>query len=147
MPKKVYHVQLTPQDREGLLKEVNRGHVLARTITHARILLLSDEGKRDKEVTDALKVSQGTVARARKRYCQEGLEAALHDKPRSGAPPKLDSRLEAQLTALACSAPPEGHARWTLRLLADKLVELELVDSVSHTGVRKWLKKTNSSLG
>lgn len=141
MRKKVYQVNLTEPEREQLLQDINQGKKSARSLTRARVLLLAHEQWIDEAITKALKVSMATVARVRKRYCQEGLEAALLDKPRSGAPPKVNSRLEAQLSALACSEPPEGQARWTLRLLADKLVELELVDSISHTAVGNWLKK------
>ena len=123
MPKKLYHVHLTPEERECLQKQVHQGQAAARTLTRARILLLADAGKTDRDIVEALQVSPGTVANIRKRYSQEGLEAALQDKPRRGRPPTLDSVLEAQLIALACSAPPAGRARWTLRLLADKLVE------------------------
>jgi transposase len=147
MSKKLYQVNLMEEERERLLHDLKQGKKLARTMTKARILLLADEGRIDKEIAETLKVSMATVFRVRQRYCQGGLEAALMDKPRSGAPPKLNSRLEAQLTALACSEPPEGRGRWTLRLLADKLVELELIDSVSHTAVGNWLKKTSLSHG
>jgi transposase len=108
---------------------------------------LADEGRSDEEIIEALKVSRTTVNRIRKRYCQGGLDFALHEKPRSGAPPKIDGRIEAQLTLLACSDPPEGRSRWTLRLLADKLVELESVDSISHMSVHRLLKKTRSNRG
>jgi transposase len=108
---------------------------------------LADEGHEDDEITEALKVSKSTVSRIRKRYCEGGLDFALNEKPRIGAPRKIDSRLETQLTLLACSEPPEGRSRWTVRLLADRLVEMEFVDSISHMSVQRLLKKMKLSLG
>ena len=102
--------------------------------------------KKDEAIAEQVETSVATVQRIRRRFVQEGLEAALTDKPRSGAPPKFKGQSRAAVTALACSDPPEGHARWTLRLLADKLVELERVDSISHKTVGEILKKTNLSL-
>ena len=92
-------------------------------------------------------VSQGTVCNIKKRYFAGGLDGALFDKPRPGAKPKIDGEVEAHLIALSCSDPPEGYARWTLRLLADKLVRMEVIDSISHVAVGDALKKTNLSLG
>jgi putative transposase len=137
-----YAVHLSPTERGQLLTQVNRGMQRARVLTRARILLLADEQLSDEEIAETLQVSRGTTFQVRRRYCQEGLEAALHDRPRSGAPPKVTQRLEAHLTALACSEPPEGRARWTLRLLAERVVELELVDALSHMTVSRLLKKT-----
>lgn len=147
MPRKIHKVQLTKQERENLLRAINRGKTSARVLTRTRILLLADELKRDKEIANILKVSIPTVARIRKRYCLGELESALRDRPRSGAPPRVTGRLEAHLGVLACSEPPEGYARWTLRLLADRVVELGLIDSISHTEVGKLLKKMNLSPG
>jgi transposase len=143
MPKKLYNVHLTNTERMSLQQTINQGKPSARKLTRARILLLADDQWKDVEIAQALKISSGTVQRIRQRYCQQGLETALKEKPRPGAPPKVDSRLDAQLTLLACSEPPAGQKRWTLRLLADKLVELELVGSMSHTTVHRQLKKTN----
>lgn len=140
-------MRLKEEEREELHQYLRRGRSSARSLTRARILLLADEGRSDEEIIEALKVSRTTVNRIRKRYCQGGLDFALHEKPRSGAPPKIDGRIEAQLTLLACSDPPEGRSRWTLRLLADKLVELESVDSISHMSVHRLLKKTRSNRG
>jgi transposase len=92
-------------------------------------------------------VSKSTVGRIRKRYHEGGLDAALHEKARSGAPPKIDSRIEAQLTLLACSEPPDGRSKWTVRLLADKLVEMEVIESISHMCVQRVLKKMKLNLG
>lgn len=96
---------------------------------------------------ESLEVSARTVAVTRQRYMEEGLEGALNEKPRPGKPPKLSGREEAMLTAIACSDPPEGHNRWSVRLLADRLVELDIVDSISREAVRKYLKKGVSSHG
>ena len=123
----------------------------AREIARARVLLLLDRSQGRQrtiaEVVEAGMVSQGTVSNIKKRYFEGGLEGALHDLPRPGAAPKIDGEVEARLITLACSEPPEGREHWTLRLLADKLVELELVDSISHVAVGNALKKTPSSLG
>jgi transposase len=119
--------------------------------TRARILLLSASEPGDwrsaPAVAKVLLVHANTVRNVRRRFVTEGLEAALHERPRPGAVPKLTGEVEAQLTLLACSAPPEGHAEWSLRLLANKLVALGTLESVSHTTVGEWLKKTDSSPG
>lgn len=139
--KTIFCVRLSEEDRTELNKYLRHGKSSARSLTRARILLLADEGHSDEVIVEALKVSRPTVNRIRKRYCEGGLEFALYEKPRSGAPTKLDGRVEAELTLLACSEPPEGRSKWTLRLLADKLVELEAVDSISHMSVHRILKK------
>jgi len=102
---------------------------------------MADEGYSDARISESLKVSKSTVARIRKKYCQEGLQSVLEEKPRSGAPPKLDGRAKAEIVTIACSKPPEGRSRWTLRLLADKVVELNVADTISHTTVYRILKK------
>ena len=139
--KTIFCVRLSEEDRTELNKYLRHGKSSARSLTRARILLLADEGHSDEVIVEALKVSRPTVNRIRKRYCEGGLDFALYEKPRSGAPPKLDGRVEAELTLLASSEPPEGRSKWTLRLLADKLVELEAVDSISHMSVHRILKK------
>jgi putative transposase len=139
--KTIFCVRLSEEDRTELNKYLRHGKSPARSLTRARILLLADEGHSDEVIVEALKVSRPTVNRIRKRYCEGGLDFALYEKSRSGAPPKLDGRVEAELTLLACSEPPEGRSKWTLRLLADKLVELEAVDSISHMSVHRILKK------
>lgn len=145
-PKK-YVVELTQEQRAYLLDLIGKGEAKARMLTRARILLLSAEGKTDKFVADVLKVNPQTVRNIRKRFAEEGLEAALRERPRPGAQPKLDAKQEAFLIALACSDPPEGREHWTMQLLADRLVELGVVDSISDETVRRVLKKTNSSPG
>ena len=124
-----------------------RGKPSVRTVKRALALLKADEGLRDREIADVLLINAATVARVRKRYVEEGLEAAINARPRPGRERKLDGKQEAHLIAFACSAVPEGHARWTLQLLAGKVVELEFAESISLETVRQMLKKTNSSLG
>ena len=140
-------VSLKEEEREELKRYLRKGKSSARSLTRARILLLADEGRDDEEIAGALTVSKSTVSRIRTRYCENGLDSALNEKSRSGAPPKIDSRIEAQLTLLACSEPPDGRSKWTVRLLADKLVEIEVVDSISHMSVQRLLKKMNLNLG
>ena len=135
------------EEREDLKQYLRKGKSSARSLTRARILLLADEGRDDEKIAEALKVSKSTVSRIRTRYCEGGLDFALHEKARSGAPPKIDGRIEAQLTLLACSEPPDGRSKWTVRLLADKLVEMEVVESISHMSVQRQLKKMKLNLG
>jgi transposase len=136
-----------------LEKITTSGRVAVRQVTHARILLKADEGPRgpawpDWEIVKVLEVSHSTVERVRRRFASSGEEAALRARRPTPAPPgKLDGVAEAQVITLACSPAPPGHARWTLRLLARHLVELEVVDSVSYETVRRTLKKTHSSRG
>jgi transposase len=145
--KTIFCVRLKEEEREELNQYIRRGKSSARSLTRARILLLADEGQSDEVIIDALKASRTTIVRIRKRYFEGGLYAALNEKSRSGAPPKIDARVEAKLTGLACSDPPEGRSRWTLNLLADKLVELGEVDSISGMSVCRVLKKMKSSHG
>jgi transposase len=145
--KKLHIVNLKEQEREDLKQYLRKGKSSARSLTRARILLLADEGRDDEMIAEALKVSKSTVSRIRTRYCDGSLDFALHEKARSGAPPKIDSRIEAQLTLLACSEPPDGRSKWTVRLLADRLVEMEVIDSISHMSVQRLLKKMKLSLG
>ena len=146
---KLYRVKLTPEERAQLGELPSKGKAAARTLTHARILLKVDEGVAgprltEEAIAEALDVNRSTVERVRIRCVEEGFEAALRPRPsRQLHPRKLDGRQEAHLVTLACSPAPNGHGRWTLRLLADKLVELEIVDGISHETVRQTLKKTN----
>jgi putative transposase len=139
--KLLFKVILKEEEREKLQNYLHRGKSSARSLTRARLLLLADAGRSDSEIIDALGVSKSSVARIRKRYCLEGLDSVLNEKPRSGAPPKISGRAKAQLVVLACSEPPEGRSRWTLQLLADKLVELKEVDSISSMSVSRIFKK------
>jgi transposase len=148
MPRPKKHVvELTDEQRSSLLDLLKKGEAKARMLTRARILLLSAEGKTDRWIADVLKVNPQTVRNIRKRFAEEGLEAALQERPRPGARPKLDGKQEAFLIALACSEPPEGREHWTMQLLADRLVELGIVASISDETVRRVLKKTTSSPG
>jgi transposase len=152
MPHKKYLVTLSPEERQWLTGLVSAGKRSALTVTRARILLKADQAdggpaREDTAIAQALDCSVRTVERVRQRFVERGLEPALGRKPqdRPSRERKFDGAAEARLIALACSAPPEGRARWTMKLLADKLVELEVFDSVSDEAVRRVLKKTNSS--
>jgi hypothetical protein len=151
--KKKYPVILTATDRDHLKSLLAAGTAPARKLTHARVLLKADQGPGgpgwvDAAIAEAVEVSQPTVARIRKQFGEEGLAAALNRRaPRRVYARKLDGIQEAHLIALACSAPPAGRARWSLRLLADKVVDLEIVEDVSYQTVRRVLKKTNSRPG
>ena len=148
---KRYRVTLTTEERGELGRMVSRGKADARKLAHARILLQADEAEGgparvDGDVAAALDVSVRTIGRVRERFVEQGLAAALLPKPCSRRyERKLDGEQEARLIALACSTPPDGHGRWTLRLLAERMVELEHVDTLSHETVRQTLKKTSSS--
>lgn len=148
---KRYIVKLTEEERQELQKLVSTGKAAAYKIKHANILLNIDAngpGWTDSEAAAAFSCHTNTVVSIRKRFVEEGLEAALTRKKRANPSrkPVCDGESEAKIIALRCSQPPEGHSRWTLRLLADKIVELEIVPDISHETVRKVLKKMNSSL-
>jgi transposase len=145
--KTIFVVNLTDEDRESLNQFIRHGKASARSLARARVLLMADEGYSNKEIVEILKISRPTVNQIRKRYCQEGLDSAINEKPRSGAPPKIDGTIESQVTVLACSEPPEGRSAWTLQLLADKLVELEAIDSISAMSIQRILKKAKPSHG
>lgn len=144
---KFYHVELTEDERECLAQLVRKGRPSARKVTRARVLMLADAGKADEEIRAVLQTSLSTVCRIRKRFVEEGLDVALAERERSGAPRKLEGKQEAYLLALASSSPPAGRDRWTLQLLADRLVELRVVPAISDETVRLRLKKARSSLG
>lgn len=144
-----YRVTLLPEERDGLEQLIHKGKAAARKLAHARILLLADEGERrqgrtDEAIVEALEVSPRTISRVRKKFVTEGLEAAIQPRPQPPRPDKvkIDEAVEKELITLACSDPPEGRCVWTLQLLADRLVVLRLVDSVSKETVRQALKKT-----
>ena len=147
MPVSKYKVELTQSERSALIETSGRGKPLARTVKRALALLKADEGLLDREVAEAVSLSAATVARVRRRFVEEGLEAAINDRPRSGRERKLSGRQEAHLVAITCSNAPEGHAHWTLQLLADQVVAMEFAGSISLETVRQILKKTNSSHG
>jgi len=143
MPAKKYIVELSDEERAELQELTSKGKQAARKMKRAQILLKSDEGWKDKDIIAALNTSRSTVERTRRRYVEGGLEKALNEDPRPGAKRKLDGRGEAYLIALACSDPPDEHEHWALRLLSDELVELGIVESISHETVRQVLKKTS----
>ena len=154
MPAKRYPIILDPEQRTSLMGLISSGRESARKLTRARILLKADESEMgpayaDKQIKEALDVSLSTIERTRKTFVLEGLTAALTPKQRSEGSrrPKFDGEKEAHLIALVCSDPPKGYARWTLRLLADKMVELQHFTSISHECIRQVLKKTNFTLG
>ena len=144
---KKYHVTLTNDEREQLLAMTKRGTVAARQVNRAHILLHAHAGATDEVIAHALHLGTATVERTRKRFVEEGLEAALAERQRPGGRRKLEGKPEAFLIALACSAPPDERPCWTLQLLADRLVELKVVESISDETVRRTLKKTCSSRG
>jgi transposase len=153
MPVKKYRITLAPADRAQLLDLIAAGREAAQTLAHARILLKADEGPdgpawTDERIVGALEVSRPTVERIRRRFADQGLSAALRRRPpRREYRRKLDGEQEARLVALSCSEPPAGRARWSMRLLAGKLVELEVAEAVSYETVRRTLKKPRSSRG
>jgi transposase len=140
-------VALSADERMQLRALVRRGTVSARRLTRAHILLQADRDLTDVEVAQAVGVGTATVHRIRQRCVEEGLEAALGERRRKGAAPKFTPKQHAHVIALACSTPPVGHARWTLRLLADRVVELGLVERCSYETIRRTLKKTPSNRG
>lgn len=150
---KKYIVKLSEEERAGLQKLIGQGEAPARKLTHARILLKADSGEAgpgwsDQAISEALEVGTATVERVRERFVEEGLAAALtRHRPQSPRLRKLDGEQEAHLIALVCSPPEEGQECWTLQLLADKLVELHIVESIARETIRQVLKKTNSSPG
>jgi putative transposase len=144
---KKYIVTLTDEERAHLYALTKRGTVSARRLTRAHLLLQADAGLSDEAIAQALHIGTATVERIRKRFVEEGLEAALSERPRPGGQRQLDGRQEAFLIALACSTPPEGRQGWTMPLLADKLVELRVIDALSDETVRRTRKKTPSSHG
>jgi len=144
-------VCLTEDQREHLTKIIRSGVTAARVVTRARILLLADRGQNQRrtylQIVEALRVSMPTVSAICQRFALGGLDAALYERPRPGKAPKITGEVEARLTLLACSDPPEGRSQWTMQLLADKLVELSLVESISDSAVCERLKKMRSNRG
>jgi len=143
MPWKKYIINLTDEERHTMLEMTRKGELKARKFKRAMILLKADEGLSDPQIMAALNVSRPCVERIRKRFVEDGIERALEEDPRPGQKRKLDGRGEAVLIATACSEAPEGHEHWTLRLLAGKLVQLQVVDAISYETVRRTLKKTS----
>lgn len=142
---KKYLVTLTDEERRHLEHLLGKGKAAARTLRHAHVLLKADDvtGWADEQIAEAFSVSVRTVERLRQRFVEEGLEAALQPRPIPRLPRTVDGEVEAYLVALACSDPPQGRHRWTLRLLAERMVELGYVEALSHETVRHVLKKTH----
>lgn len=148
-----YTIKLTKSEVEELMAIINKGSHTSQTFRVAYILLNCDEGKHSEKVTNeqiskVLKIGMRTIDRVKKKFIEEGLEAVLERRPTARVyERKMDGDTEAKLISLCCSEPPKGYARWSLRLLADKMVELKYVESITHVTVRSVLKKTNLSLG
>lgn len=147
MRPQTYRVELSEEDRVRLLLLIRQGTASARVIRRAHTLLQASGGAFDHQIASALHVHRSSVQRTRRRYAEEGLEAALYERPRPGAEPTLDGKGEAFLVALACTDPPEGKEHWSMQMLADKLVELSVVEAISDETVRRMLKKTRRSRG
>src|SRR5215210_3120967 len=145
MPKKKYIVTLTDDERAQLEQLLRSGKAATRKVTRARILLKASDGWQDQRIAEALSIGRATVERTRQRFVEENL-AALDERPRPGNTPKLDAKAEARLIAEACSAAPEGRERWTLQLLADRVVQLKLADSYPYEAVRRVLKKLSQAV-
>jgi transposase len=142
-----HDIKLTAKEREKLLAIVSKGRNQAVVIRRAHLLLKSDEGKTDQEICEQLYISEETVRRTRLRFCEDGLDNALVDKPGRGATKQVSEGQEAHLTALACTEPPQGRARWTLELLAQRLIEDGVIEHIAPDTVRLILKKNRLSLG
>lgn len=145
--RKLYHVDLTDDERGSLRELLKKGTCSARKLTRAHILLHADQGRSDQAIAEALHIGRATVERVRKRFVEGSLQRALNDAKRPGGTPKLDGKTEATLVAWACSTPPDERKHWTMQLLADKLIQLKLVDTISDETVRRTLKKTISNPG
>lgn len=145
MARPAHPVELSTDELRSLKAILRRGTTPARVQARARVLDLLHRGQAPAVIAAALGLSTQTVFNIKRRYLNEGFDSALQDKPRSGKPPRISGEARAKITALACSQAPEGHARWTLRLLADRAVHRGFVDSISHNAVKEILKKTDSS--
>ncbi len=140
-----YRVELTPDQAHYLETLTRKGKHGARLIRRARTLLMSHQGVSNHDIQTSLSISVLTIRNTRRNFTQHGLEAALHDAPRPGRPPKFDGKDRAAITGIACTQAPEGHARWSIRLIADKAVELQVVDGIAPSTVYYILKKMSSS--
>jgi transposase len=144
---KRYRVTLTDAERDQLVGLSRKRTALVRMVRRAQALLLAAEDKTDQEIAEQVRMSVTTLERLRRRFVEEGLEASLRERPRPGARPKLGPKEQAFVVALACTKPPEGRHRWTMQLLADRVVELDLVPDISDEAIRRLLKRTSSSRG
>lgn len=140
---KKHHINLESEQKKELLDIVTKGKASARIIRRAHTILMASEGQSDEMIAKTLRISIPTVERTRKQFCLDSKSVNLADRPRSGKPPKITSTAEAYLIATTCSDAPEGFVRWTLKMLANKLVTLEIIDSVSTNTIGRTLKKTN----
>src|SRR5215471_1484949 len=144
---KRYRVTLTDEERERLERLTRKGTASVRMVRRAQALLLAAEDRRDEDIATGLRIGVATVERTRRRCVEEGVEASLRERPRPGARPKLGPKERAFVVALACTKPPEGRERWTMQLLADRVVELEVVPDITDESIRRLLKRTSSSRG
>ena len=144
---KKYVVRLSDSERTQLRTLIRKGKASARILARAHVLLLADEGHTDDQIAVSVHVGTTTIERLRRRFMEDGLERTLHDRPRPGGVPKLDGKQEALLVALTCSEPPDDRPHWTMQLLADRLVAIGVVATISDETVRRVLKKTNSNPG
>jgi len=144
---KRYRVTLTDEERKRLDDLTRKGAASVRMVRRAQTLLLAADAERDEDIAKALRIGMATVARTRRRCVEEGAEAALRERPRPGARPKLGPKERAYVVALACTQPPEGRHRWSMQMLADKLIELEMVPDITDEAIRLLLKRTSSSRG
>ncbi len=144
---KRYRVTLTDEERERLEGLTRKGTASVRMVRRAQTLLLAAEGRIDADIAAALRIGVATVERTRRRCVEEGPDAALTERPRPGARPKLGPKERAFVVALACTAPPEGRKRWTMRLLAERVVELQVVPDITDEAIRLLLKRTSSNPG
>jgi transposase len=144
---KRYRVTLTEEERERLEGLTRKGRAPVRMVRRAQMLLLASEEQRDEDLAKALHIGVSTVERTRRRCVEEGVEASLRERPRPGARPKLGPKEQAFVVALACTKPPEGRERWTMGLLAERVVELKIVPDITDESIRRLLKRTSSSRG
>ncbi len=144
---KRYRVTLTAEERQRLEDLTRKGKASVRMVRRAQTLLLAADEERDEDIAKALRIGISTVERTRKRCVEEGVEASLRERPRPGARPKLGPKERAYVVALACTKPPEGRHRWSMQMLADRLIELEMVPDITDEAIRLLLKRTSSSRG
>jgi transposase len=144
---KRYRVTLSADERERLERLSRQRTASVRMVRRAQALLLAAEDKTDEVIADRLRMGVATLERLRRRFVEEGLEASLRERPRPGARPKLGPKEQAMVIALACTKPPEGRERWTMQLLADRVVELQVVPDITDESIRRLLKRTSSSRG
>src|SRR3954468_21623022 len=144
---KRYRVTLSEDERDRLERLSRQRTASVRMVRRGQALLLASEEKTDEVIAEQLRMGVATLERLRRRFVEEGLEASLRERPRPGARPKLGPKEQAMVVALACTKPPEGRHRWTMQLLADRVVELELVPDISDEAIRRLLKRTRSSRG